>query len=113
VVSVEETGEPFERPADFDPGAYGEVPGVGAFAGGIECELDLAPAAAWVGDYFPVLASERRDDGRLRVRLATNELGWVVRLVLRLAPDATPVAPPELREAVADAARRALAAHGG
>jgi predicted DNA-binding transcriptional regulator YafY len=35
----------------------------------------------------------------------------VVRLVLRLAPDAEPVSPPELRHAVAEAARHALAAY--
>jgi proteasome accessory factor C len=65
-----------------------------------------------VADYFPLLGSERRPDGRLRVRLATQELSWMVRLVLRLAPDAEPVGPPELRRAVADAARRDLAAYG-
>jgi proteasome accessory factor C len=112
VVSVEPTDETFERPASFDPIAYAESPWGGAFTEGLECELDLAAEAEWVADYFPLLASERRPDGRLRVRLATQELSWMVRLVLRLAPDAQPVSPPELRRAVADAARRDLAAYG-
>ena len=45
------------------------------------------------------------------IRLAARELSWVVRLVLRLAPDAEPVSPPELRSAVAEAVRRGLAVY--
>ena len=111
VVSVRPTDEPFQRPAGFDPAAHGEVGGVELFAGGLECELDLAPEAEWAADYFPILGSERRPDGRLRVRLATHQLSWLVRLVLRLAPAAEPVSPPELRNAVAEATRNALAAY--
>jgi proteasome accessory factor C len=111
VVSVRPTEEPFDRPAGFDPEAHGGPPGVELFAGGLECELDLGHNAEWVADYFPILASERRPDGRLRVRLASHQLSWVVRLVLRLAPDAEPVSPPELRHAVAEATRHALAAY--
>jgi proteasome accessory factor C len=109
IVSVTQSGEPFERPARFDPAAYAESPWSGAFDQGLECELDLDKRAEWVSEYFPIIAQERRPDGRLRVRLATNELAWVVRLVLRLAPDAEPVSPSELRQAVADAARHNLA----
>jgi proteasome accessory factor C len=87
------------------------VPGVELFAGGLVCELDLAPEAEWAADYFPILDSERRPDGRLRVRLATYQLSWLVRLVLRLAPAAEPVSPPELRRAVAEATRNTLAAY--
>ncbi|MDF2745673.1 MAG: proteasome protein, partial [Actinomycetia bacterium] len=111
VVSVRPTDEPFERPAGFDPAAHGELGGVELFAGGLECELDLAPEAEWAADYFPILGSERRPDGRLRIRLATHQLSWLVRLVLRLAPAAEPVSPPELRGAVAEATRIALAAY--
>jgi proteasome accessory factor C len=111
VVSVRPTDEPFERPAGFDAERHGGPPGVELFTGGLECELDLADRAEWVADYFPILASGRRPDGRLRVRLASHQLSWVVRLVLRLAPDAEPVSPPELRQAVADASRHALAAY--
>ncbi len=112
LVSVETTEEAFERPSSFDPVAYAESPWATAFDEGLECELDLASGAEWVADYFPLLGSGRRQDGRMRVRLATQELSWVVRLVLRLAPDAEPVSPPELRRAVADATRRDLAAYG-
>jgi predicted DNA-binding transcriptional regulator YafY len=111
VVSVRPTDEPFQRPAGFDPAAHGELGGVELFAGGLECELDLAPEAEWAADYFPILGSERRTDGRLRIRLATHQLSWLVRLVLRLAPAAEPVSPPELRGAVAEATRIALAAY--
>ncbi|HET9556100.1 MAG TPA: WYL domain-containing protein, partial [Actinomycetota bacterium] len=111
VVSVRPTSEPFERPAGFDPAAHEEVPGVELFAGGLVSELDLASEAEWAADYFPILDSERRPDGRLRIRLATYQLSWLVRLVLRLAPAAEPVSPPELRRAVAEATRNTLAAY--
>jgi proteasome accessory factor C len=111
VVEVQPTDEPFQRPASFDPAAYTEAPWRGAFTQGLECELDLGPGATWAADWLPILASRRRDDGRLRVKLATHELAWVVRLVLRLAPNAEPVSPPQLRRAVAEAARRNLAAY--
>src|SRR6266540_352863 len=111
VVEVTPTEEQFERPASFDPASYSESPWGGAFTQGLECELDLGPQAAWVADWLPILSSRRRPDGRLRVKLATHELAWVVRLVLRLAPDAEPVSPPELRHAVAEAARRVLAVY--
>jgi len=110
VVGVEPTDEPFERPDGFDPSTYGD-PVASAFTDGLVCELDLGPAALWAADYFPILGSERAPDGRLRLRLAARELGWVVRLVLRLAPDAEPVSPPELRSAVAEAVRRGLAVY--
>jgi len=112
VVAVQPTDEPFERPADFDPSAYGD-PARAAFDEGLVCELDLAGPAEWAAEYFPILGSERAPDGRLRMRLAARELSWVVRLVLRLAPHAEPVSPPELRTAVAEAARRGLAAYAG
>jgi proteasome accessory factor C len=111
VVSVEPTDEPFERPDGFDAAAYGD-PAQGVLESDLECELDLASDAEWLADYVPILARERRPDGRLRVRLAVQELSWIVRQVLRLAPDAEPVAPPELRVAVATATRRALARYG-
>jgi proteasome accessory factor C len=112
VVSVQATDEPFERPSSFDPVAYAESPWSHSFDEGLECELDLRGEAEWVADYFPIRGSQRRPDGRLRVRLVTHELGWMVRLVLRLAPDAEPVSPPELRRGVAEAVRRDLAAYG-
>ena len=92
VVSVRPTEEPFERPAGFDPDAHGELGGTELFAGGLECELDLAPEAEWAADYFPIWARtppRRAPAGRL----ATHQLSWLVRLVLRLAPAAEPVSP--------------------
>ena len=106
VVSVRPTDEPFQRPANFDPAAHGELGGAELFAGGLECELDLGPGVEWAADYFPILASER-------LRLAALQRSWLVRLVLRLAPDAEPVSPPELRREVAAAVRSGLAAYAG
>ena len=110
VVSVRPTTEPFERPAGFDPAAHEEVPGVELFAGGLVCELDLAPEAEWAADYFPILDSERRPDGRLRVRLATYQLsGWSAWSCAWPRPPSRshPRAPPR----VAEATRNTLAAY--
>jgi proteasome accessory factor C len=73
--------------------------------------LDLAPEAAWVTDYYPAEAVERRPDGSLRVTLAVTAAAWLDRLLLRLGPDVRVVAATGLDEAAdrqAAAARRVL-----
>lgn len=74
--------------------------------------LDLAPAAAWVSDHYPVEHVEVRPDGSQRVTLAVAAPAWLDRLLLRLGRDAavvggTGIANPEQRRAAA--ARRVLA----
>ena len=58
--------------------------------------LRLAPAARWVPDYYPVERVRRRRGGALEVTMRVADPRWLERLLLRLAPHATVVDPPEL-----------------
>jgi proteasome accessory factor C len=91
-------------PGVFTPGP--EVPRV---------TLELAPAARWVVETYPVEQVEERDDGGLRVRLAVSAKPWLERLLVRLGPDGRVVDADDeaLRRAGADAARRLLARYRG
>lgn len=73
--------------------------------------VELEPAARWVADQHPVEDVEELAGGRLRVRLRTADPAWLRRLVLRLGGNARVVSPPELVDAVRQAAERALAAY--
>lgn len=83
----------------FQPGA--ELPLV---------TLRLARAARWVAEYYPC---EQVDDSgeQWLVSLRASDLAWAKRLVLRLAPDVTVVAPPALADAVRAEAGAALEAY--
>ncbi|HSP39152.1 MAG TPA: YafY family protein [Frankiaceae bacterium] len=72
--------------------------------------LQLAPAARWVADYYPVESTEETDDGGLRIALRTPEVEWVIRLVLRLGGQGRVVEPVALIDAVRLRAAEALAA---
>ena len=50
--------------------------------------LELAPAARWVAEQYPIEARRELAGGHLRVRLAVSERPWLERLLLRLGPDA-------------------------
>ena len=112
MVSVAATDEPFELPAGFDPAEHREVGLHFADDDAVECVLALDPGARWLATRLPMLGSAPLPDGRLAVRFAARELGWATRLVLRLAPDAVPLAPDAQREAVAEAAGALAAANG-
>jgi proteasome accessory factor C len=71
--------------------------------------LDLAPAAAWVAEVYPVEHVDRRPDGSLRVRLAVAAEAWFERLMVGLGPQVSVVdAPDALRDAGARASARIL-----
>ena len=53
--------------------------------------LDLAPAARWVAEEYPVEAVDELPGGGRRVRLRASERAWLERLLLRLGPDAAVV----------------------
>jgi proteasome accessory factor C len=93
-----DAAESAREPEVFTPGP--EVPRV---------TLDLAPAARWVIETYPV-EDVRESDGRLLVRLAVSARPWLERLLVRLGPDARVVEAddPSLRHAGRDAARRLL-----
>ncbi len=70
--------------------------------------LRLAAPAQWVPEYYPVEERRRLPDGTLEVVLLVGDPRWLERLLLRLAPHATVVGPPELAEMSTAAARSAL-----
>lgn len=70
--------------------------------------LRLDPPARWVIEYYPVEAVRTRRGGSLEVDLLVADERWLQRLLLRLAPHARVVSPPELTETFLAAARDAL-----
>lgn len=74
--------------------------------------LRLAPEAAWVTEYYPILTQRPLPDGRIEVDLPVADPRWLQRLVLRLAPSAEVVGPQEFAESSTMAAREALRLYG-
>jgi proteasome accessory factor C len=75
--------------------------------------LELAPAARWVVETYPVEEVDPAPDGRggwLRVRLWVSATPWLERLLVRLGPDVRVVDAdvPGLADAGRNAARRIL-----
>lgn len=66
-------------------------------------------AGAWLADTVPNLGATVLADGRMEVTLAVASEVWFGRLLLRLGPHAQVLAPPELADAGARAARAVLA----
>lgn len=58
--------------------------------------LRLSPRARWMVEYYPVEAVRELSDGGVEVDLAVADARWLRRLLLRLAPHATVLAPEEL-----------------
>jgi proteasome accessory factor C len=101
IAAVPDTAEPVDvdaglfRPSDSD----------------LFAELDLAPGARWVAEYYPCESVTEPGDPAawLRIKVRTPDLGWVRRLALRLGDDARVVAPASLAAEVHAAAAAALA----
>jgi proteasome accessory factor C len=82
--------------------------------------IDLAPAAGWVIEQYPIESLEEvsGEDGSrtLRVRMAVSGRPWLERLLLRLGPDARVVeqsgGDEDLRDVARAAAERLLARYG-
>jgi len=72
-------------------------------------ELDLAPEARWVAEYYPCESVTDLGEGRLRVALRTPDTRWVRRLALRLGGAARVVSPDSLAAKVRAGAAAALA----
>jgi len=97
--SVPEAAEPKDVDAGlFRPSEADEI-----------VELELAPAARWVAEYYPCESVTELGEGRLRVVLRTPDTTWVRRLALRLGEDARVTSPAALAESVRAAAAAALA----
>jgi len=75
----------------------------------VRAELDLAPDARWVAEYWPCESVTELGEGRLRVVLRTQDTSLVRRLALRLGEDVRVASPAELAAEVRQAAAAALA----
>lgn len=65
-------------------------------AGATPVVLRLAPQARWVPEYFGVADQRELDDGGLEVTMLVADPRWIQRLLLRLAPWAEVVSPPDI-----------------
>ncbi len=70
--------------------------------------LHLTPTARWVVEYYPVEEVRPQPDGSLEVDLLVADERWLQRLLLRLAPQARVVSPPEFHQTFTSSARDAL-----
>jgi hypothetical protein len=93
------------RPRDLSAGLF--QPG----DDDLEAVLELAPAARWIVEHYPVESAEEAADGHLRVRMRVGDEAWLRRLVLRGSGTVTVLEPRDLAVQVRDTARLALSAY--
>ena len=103
------TGESFVPPEGFDPSRYLDGPFFTPSPRDLLVTLELEPAAAWIREVVPFENEKELPGGRFRIELRTPHFAWLVRLLLTAGEAATVADPPELRDAVREAAVRALA----
>ncbi|WP_368411112.1 helix-turn-helix transcriptional regulator [Pseudofrankia inefficax] len=73
--------------------------------------VDLAAAARWAADHYPVETADELPGGGLRVTLYATGTAWLRRLLLGLGGDARVVGPPALVTEIHAAAGKALAGY--
>lgn len=93
--------DPAARPRDLTGGFFTD-------AETTTLTLRLAPPAHWVREYYAITAERPGPDGSVEVDLEVASEQWALSLVLRLAPHAVVVSPPDLARAFTDAAQAAL-----
>lgn len=91
-----------EGPRDLGEGLFARGSGT------TPVTLRLDPEARWIIDYYPVEAVRPRRGGVLEVDLLVADERWLQRLLLRLAPHARVLSPPEYDQAFIDRAQAAL-----
>jgi proteasome accessory factor C len=101
---VRPTDERFERPVDAD------VPDdlYSPSADDVHATIELAPAARWVIEYFPVTVLEEGPDG-IVIEFAASVPQVTARLLLRLGDDARLLEGDEVRAATVELRERILA----
>lgn len=82
----------------------GETP-----VGGTVATLLLRPQADWVPHYYPMQEVRPLPDGSVEADLPVADPRWLVRLLLRLAPHASVVAPRQFSESFSATAQETLA----
>jgi proteasome accessory factor C len=105
---AERTGERFEPRGLQGAGRELYTP----TAADVPVRLRLRPPARWVAEYYATTDLVDNDDGSVDVTLPAKQLGWVARLLLRLAPDAEVLEPADLSGEVSALARRTLERYG-
>lgn len=70
--------------------------------------LRLEPGASWVPEYYPVREHRLFEDGSSEVEMDAATSAWMLRLLGRLVPDASVVAPAPLAAEHRDRLRSAL-----
>lgn len=70
--------------------------------------LQLQRPARWIVEYYPVEAVRSRRGGVLEVDLRIADERWLQRLLLRLAPHARVLSPPEFHQKFTEAAQDTL-----
>jgi proteasome accessory factor C len=106
ILAAEPTGDRFDPPRTappdrvFDPGPDAR-----------DVDVVVPAEGRWVVETYPVSYTDE-PDGRLRVRFTVVGTRWLERVLLRLGPEASVVAPDDLRHVGRDAARRVLARYG-
>ena len=93
---------PQEGPRDLGDGIFSQSTDV------TPVTLLLEPEARWMTSYYPVEEIREVGQDRMEVVLLVADERWLTRLMLRLAPHATVVSPPEYAETFMAAAQRAL-----
>jgi len=91
------------EPKDVDAGLFTASPS------DVVVELDLAPAARWVAEYWRCDSVAETAEGRLRITLRTPDTTGVRRMALRLGEDVRVLSPAGLADEVRAAAAAALA----
>ena len=73
--------------------------------------LDLAPEAAWVGEYYPTETVTSTADGHVVASFRVTDPAWLRRLLLRLGGSAVVLFPVGAGDEAAASAREALTAY--
>ena len=93
---------PVEEPRDLSAGLFQSSDDARTVT------LRLTSQARWVTEYYPVQAIQELDGGELQIELLVADPRWLQRLLLRLAPHAGVVNPPEVAEEFARVAQETL-----
>jgi proteasome accessory factor C len=72
----------------------------------VDVRIRLSPDARWVAEYYETTSVAELEDGGLEVVLPARRLEWLERLLLRVGAHARVVEPQELKDRVAELARR-------
>lgn len=95
------------------PAEPGREVGASGTAAPLQVRVRLAPPAQWVLEYHRFTDVVTLPDGTVEATLVAWEQAWVERLLLRLAPDAVVLDPPDLAQRHLDLASAALGLYPG